>query len=119
MVVVNNNGVEYDVEKAIKNWTEYKIGWISREEYNRVVGLLETANLRIIELEWLLTTANSRIAELEAQVASLQAQLDTAEGDLDFVYWLFSPVRPTWANLSYSCSWYWDNWNDRVNLMVW
>ena len=119
MVVVNNNGVEYDVEKAIKNWTEYNIGWISRAEYNRVVGLLETANLRIIELEWLLTTANSRIAELEAQVASLQAQLDTAEGDLDFVYWLFSPVRPTWANLSYSCSWYWDNWIDRVNLMVW
>lgn len=103
MVVINNNGVEYNVDKAIKNWTEYNIGWITREEYDRVVALLNAANLRIIELEWLLATANNRIAELEAQVASLQQQLAEANkrANIDVQYQSWAIYNWDWNMMTW------------------
>ncbi len=113
MVVINNNGVEYDVEKAIKNWVEYNIGWISRAEYDRVVALLDAANLRIIELEWLLSAANDRIAQLEAQ-------LDTYEDFYSLAHSLFSPVVPTNTVESYSSYLGTPSMNrDTINMRVW
>lgn len=111
-MVINRNGVEYNVEKAIKNWTVYNIWWISREEYQRVLDLLWVTEQELAD-------ALDDLDDANAEILRLQWLLAQKTEDYDAISNLFSPVRPTGANLSYSCSWYWGDVRDRVNLMLW
>lgn len=112
-MVINRNGVEYNVEKAIKNWTVYNIWWISREEYQRVLDLLWVTEQELADALDDLDDANDRITQLEAQ-------LDTYEDFYDFAHSLFSPVVPTNTVESYSSYLGTPSMNrDRINMRVW